>query len=56
MGLSTDKIKLICEQNIEAEGNCTENPKIIDISNENIRHINKLLGIQPTRYQKEPIL
>ena len=34
MDLSTDKIKLICERNIEAETSCTGDPKIIDISNE----------------------
>lgn len=56
MELSTDKIKLICERNIEAETSCTGDPKIIDISNENIRRINEIFGIQSTHYQREAIL
>uniref|UniRef100_UPI0006D27939 hypothetical protein n=1 Tax=Cellulosilyticum ruminicola TaxID=425254 RepID=UPI0006D27939 len=54
--LSTNKIKLICERNIEAETNSPGDPKIIDISNENIRRINEIFGIQSTHYEKEAIL
>ena len=56
MDLSTDKIKLICERNTAAQENCSGDPKIIDISNENIKRINEIFGIQSTHYQKEAIL
>ena len=56
MDLSTDKIKLICERNTVAQETCSGDPKIIDISNENIKRINEIFGIQSTHYQKEAIL